>query len=390
MADNVHDFFDDHAQWTGPVPEPPAEQESRRARRRRRKARNRKRVRHIIIAVVVILAVAVGGYFGINAISHTGNVQVQRNTAQDYEGPGEGEVMFTVETGQSSAEVAKQLVKEEIVKSVDAFSQALAAAKKESAIQPGTFTLKRHMSAASVVAIITDPTKASGFLVITPGERAVKVIEQAAQLSGIDAQEFQSIIDNKGAGILPAEAQGNFEGWFEPGNYNVKSKQSATEILQELVNARIAKLDKLGVPSGQDRERILILASIAEAEVNKAEYYGKVVRVIENRLSKDMTLGMDSTVAYGLGIRTLDLTSAQLADASNPYNTRVNKGLPPTPISMAGDNAIQAAMNPPDGDWLYFVTVDLQTGETKFTANQDEFEQYVAEYKAYVKEHGSN
>ena len=75
------------------------------------------------------------------------------------------------------------------------------------------------------------------------------------------------------------------------------------------------------------------------------------------------------------------LTDAMLNDASNPYNTRVNTGLPPTPISNPGESAIKAAMNPPEGDWLYFVTVNLTTGETKFAATEDEFWKLRDEYK---------
>ena len=94
-----------------------------------------------------------------------------------------------------------------------------------------------------------------------------------------------------------------------------------------------------------------------------------------------MPLGMDSTVAYGFGINGSQLTDEQLQDGSNPYNTRVNKGLTPTPISNPGDSAIQAAMNPPEGKWLYFVTTNLKTGETKFVETEDEFWKIRDEYK---------
>ena len=148
-----------------------------------------------------------------------------------------------------------------------------------------------------------------------------------------------------------------------------------------MVNARIAKLDEMGVPTGEEREKIMIMASIAEAEVNSQEYYGKVTRVILNRIDAGMPLGMDTTVAYGLGITAAELTDAMLADDTNPYNTRIHQGLPPTPISNPGDNAIQAAMNPEQGDWLYFVTTNLQTGETKFAITEDEFWKIRDEYK---------
>ena len=121
-----------------------------------------------------------------------------------------------------------------------------------------------------------------------------------------------------GSGILPAEAAGSFEGWFEPGSYNVQSMTSASDILKAMVDKRIAKLDELGVPSGSDRERVMIIASIAEAEVNKSDYYAKVTRVIENRLDQGMALGMDSTVAYGNTVKSAEVTTAMTQDASNP------------------------------------------------------------------------
>ena len=148
-----------------------------------------------------------------------------------------------------------------------------------------------------------------------------------------------------------------------------------------MVDARIRKLDEMGVPQGAERERMLIIASIVEAEVNSSDYYSKVSRVIYNRLDKDMTLGMDSTVAYGASINGMQLTNDQLQDTSNPYNTRVNRGLPPTPISNPGDDAIEAAMHPADGNWLYFVTTDLKTGETKFADTDEQFQQLVQEYR---------
>ena len=178
-------------------------------------------------------------------------------------------------------------------------------------------------------------------------------------------------MDGGGAGILPDEAGGKFEGWLEPGSYNVQNK-SAEDIIKEMVDARVSKLDSLGVPTGSERERILNIASIAEAEVGSEKYYGQVARVILNRLDADMALGMDTTVAYGLGISASQLTDDQLGDDSNAYNTRIHKGLPPTPISNPGDGAITAAVNPPDGKWLYFVTTNLQTGETKFVETEDE------------------
>ena len=118
--------------------------------------------------------------------------------------------------------------------------------------------------------------------------------------------------------------------------------------------------------------------------------YAKIARVIENRLvDNPQTVGllnMDSTVLYGLGEAAKSRripTAAEVEDASNPYNTYIHKGLPPSPIGAVGDYAFDAVHKPDRGNWLYFVTVDLNTGETLFadtqeeqTANTKKFEQW--------------
>ncbi|PLS30259.1 YceG-like family [Bifidobacterium margollesii] len=396
MADDMQEFFADNAQWVGegePTPvldpnRPPRPPKSRKDMRRSRRKKQMARRMRIIIAVVLLAFIAIGGWFAYSKISGLrGAVQQQRVQAADYPGPGSGDVQFTVETGDDSVTIGDNLAKAGIVKSSEAFQQAVVNSGLENQLQPGTFELRYRMNSEAVVKILTDSTKAGGFLVVNPGERASAVISQAAEISGIDKSEFQKIVNAKGQGILPAEANGNFEGWLEPGNYNVKGKKSASQILKDMVDKRIEKLDSLGVPTGSQRERVLIIASIVEGEVNRDEYYGKVSRVIENRLAKDMSLGMDSTVAYGANVAPRQLTNAMLNNASNRYNTRINKGLPPTPINQPGDSAITAAMNPEQGDWLYFVTVNLDTGETKFATTAAQHEQYKKEYEQWEASH---
>ncbi|NMM99608.1 YceG-like family [Bifidobacterium sp. DSM 109958] len=392
MADDLQDFFAEHSHWEGQGGEthatamPPAPPKSRKEMRRRRTiARRRGLVRLVVVLVVLAMAATCGWFVYDKAKGLSGLFgQNGSSVSSDYAGPGEGSVTFTVEEGQGSAKIAQGLADAGIVKTAGAFTQAVANAGNP-VLYPGTFELQLRMKASDVVTVLSDPSKVGGYLEVRSGERVSEVIASAVQLSGLAQSDFDAVINSGGAGILPDEAGGHFEGWFEPGRYAVRNK-SAQDIVKAMVDKRIAKLDSLGVPAGADRQRTVIIASIAEAEVNKAEYYGKVSRVIENRLAQNMPLGMDTTVAYGLGIKADQLTNAQLSDASNAYNTRINRGLPPTPISNPGDNAIQAAMNPEAGDWLFFVTTNLSTGETKFTtgtlAEQTaQFQQYVQEYK---------
>ena len=393
MADNMQDFFQDKVQWVadGQAPvsaKPPRPPRSRREMRRRRESRKRhKRIMTVIIALAVVLAascmvILVGG------LRHgTPRIVATKEVAPDYPGPGGQPLEFTVESGQGADQVGANLVKAGVVKSTAAFLHAIASTQSESRLMPGTFDLRLRMKASDVVAILTDRNKAGGFLQVRAGERVRDVTARAAQLSGVPQSEFDALIQANGEGILPQEALGNFEGWLQPGEYDVRKAGSAKAILTNLVSKRIERLDQLGVPKGQDRQTTLNKASIVEAEVNKSEYYSKVAQVIDNRLSRGMPLGMDSTVAYSNNVSALKLTDAMLKKADDPYNTRVHQGLPPGPIGSPGDEAIQAVMHPESGDWLYFVTVNMDTGETRFSDDPDQFNRDVKEYKAWESQH---
>lgn len=348
-----------------------------------KKSKRKRRTRAVIITIVIALIFCIAGY-GFAKIARSIMNPQEISANDDWPGPGEGSVDFTVEVGEGANSIGSKLVKQGIVKSQAVFASVVSANNK--ILYPGIYKLKKHMSSMDVVDILSDRTKATGFLEVQAGQRSTDIIRKAAEISGVDYSKFKEIINAKGAGILPPEANGSFEGWLEPGNYNVKQIKDAKKILSAMVNRRIEKLDALKVPKGNEREKVLKIASIAEAEVNTKEYYGKVVRVILNRLDKNMPLGMDTTVAYGIGIKAIELRQSQLDDANNKYNTRIHKGLPPTPISIPGDNAIYAALNPKKGPWLYFVTTDLKTGETKFANNYKDFVKIRDEYKRNNKD----
>src|SRR3712207_3084073 len=124
-----------------------------------------------------------------------------------------------------------------------------------------------------------------------------------------------------------------------------------------MVAKTVAVLDGFGVPADR-RQTVLTVASVAEKEVAFAAEYAKVARVIQNRLEREIPLGMDSINAYGLGKSGTDLVASDF-DVDNAYNSRLHLGLPPTPISNPGEAAIAGALSPAEGDWVYFVTVNL-------------------------------
>jgi UPF0755 protein len=135
----------------------------------------------------------------------------------------------------------------------------------------------------------------------------------------------------------------------------------------------------------------MIIASLVQAE-GHPEDFDKVARVIYNRLDEQTWGGtygylqMDATINYALGKSDINLTKEELQNTDSPFNTYRNPGLPPTPINSPGEAAMAAALNPADGDWLYYVTVNPDTGETKFTNDYDEFLRFKAEFSDWVKQ----
>jgi len=126
-----------------------------------------------------------------------------------------------------------------------------------------------------------------------------------------------------------------------------------------------AEMKKFGVPVS-DTHRVLTLASIIQKEARITEDFYKVSRVFLNRIEIGMLLQSDATVSYGSGGTTVTTTDAERADP-NGYNTYVHPGLPVGPIGAPGSVAIDAALNPASGDWIYFCAVNLKTGETVFS-----------------------
>jgi UPF0755 protein len=121
--------------------------------------------------------------------------------------------------------------------------------------------------------------------------------------------------------------------------------------------------------------KVIIMASLVQAEGGRLSDYPKIARVIYNRLAQGIPLQLDSTVLYGLNTYGI-LANDQQLNSSSPYNTYRHKGLTPGPIDSPGNAAIQAVLHPASGNWLYFVTVNPKTGETLFTSSETQFEQF--------------
>ncbi|MET9911406.1 endolytic transglycosylase MltG [Streptomyces sp. NPDC006476] len=226
-------------------------------------------------------------------------------------------------------------------------------------------------------------------LVIPEGWRAGQVYEAVDKALALPAGSTRRSIAKAGL-KLPNDADGNPEGYLFPATYPLESngrKATPESLLAYMVDTANKKFNGAPVAAGAQRNAMNVyqavtIASIVQAEAASKADMGKVARVIFNRLEHGMPLQMDSTVNYALNRASLR-TSAGDTRIDSPYNSYQRMGLPPTPIDNPGEDAMRAAINPPPGDWLYFVTV--KPGDTRFTADFAQHQRDVAEFNANQK-----
>ena len=352
--------------------------------------RQRKRRRHWLTSLVIVITLAAVGVLGYKAIGIMRDASAQATHAEDYKGNGEGEVTVTIPEGASGLDIGDILQEKGVVASGKAFTNAVKNNPKGNTIQPGTYKLKKKMSANAALQALLDPeTKGDHTLTVSAGHTKQIVKDRLKQVGNFsDEQIDAAFADTAGIG-LPAEAGGNVEGWLAPGTYDVTEKATPKDLVKQMVSRTVTQLKDLKVPK-EDYHAVLTKASIIEREVNDSRYYGQVARVIENRLAQTSgethgLLQMDSTVQYGLGRFGGIPNSTELADSNNAYNTYVHQGLPPGPIGSPSEEAIKAVLNPPAGSWLYFVTVNLETGETLFSSTSEEQKANTKKLDEYCK-----
>ncbi len=298
----------------------------------------------------------------------------------DYTTTGNGtKVTVVIQSGDIGSDVAKTLQQAGVTKTFTAFYQVLL--KNPSVtFEPGSYSLQKEMSAASALAALKDPkNKIVHVAVIKEGVSAQSAYVQLAAATGLPVADFQAAAKDYVSLGVPAEAP-SIEGFLFPATYTFDPGVTASQVLKQLVTTMNQHLDKAGVAPA-DRLKVLTLASIVQRESGPSvSDMHKIARVFQNRLDQGMRLQSDATVAYGTGhTERVTTTDAERADTSNPYNTYAHNGLPVGPIGLPGDAAIDSAMHPTAGPWLYFVAVNLKTGETVFSTT-------IAEHNAAVKQ----
>lgn len=345
----------------------------------------RGRYRRWIALLLALIVVAGGGYL---AVGYLKPALSQLRASDDYSGNGSGTATVRVLQGDSGEAIANKLYAAGVVKTAKAFARVAATSSAAGSIQPGTYTLHKKMSASAALAMLVDPGNLKVVKVTIPeGLWKAEIVRILAKASHRPVSAYTKVLAKPARLGLPAVARGHVDGWLFPATYSFDPSAGAFDQLSQLISTARTELARAKVrPPAQ--ERILTMASLVEGEAARAVDRPKVARVILNRLSAHKPLAFDSTVHYVFQARgKVTTTNAQRASRSR-YNTYLHRGLPPGPINSPGMAAIQAALHPAKGSWMFFTTVNPATGQTRFATTyaqqliyQRQFQHWCASHK---------
>ncbi len=359
--------------------EEPQQEDGHRHRRQRQRRRRRRGPLGGMLAIVVILGLVAGIFYGGRAVLDT------ISATPDYPGQGQGSVTIEVKDGDTAGDIAVTLVKADVVRSEKSFNDAARNDSRALSIQPGFYTLRKQMSGANALALLLDPASRAGRVTIPEGQTVADTLTLLAEKSGVPLKDLQAAARNGRALGLPGFSGGHIEGFLYPTTYDFPEGSQPADILKKMVAAFSENVDQATLTEGARALRhtpyeVLIVASLVEKE-GITDDFGKVARVLYNRLDHDMPLQLDSTVNYALHRNNIKLTRALIDSTNSPYNTYLNRGLPPTPISNPGAEAIEAALHPTPGQWLYFVKAN-KDGHSAFAVTLEEHNDNVAKARA--------
>ncbi|GAA1411453.1 hypothetical protein AUR04nite_01920 [Glutamicibacter uratoxydans] len=353
--------------------------------KKQRRKRSKRRRNWVMLAVVLVFALVVGGSV------LTVQSLLKQFSPDDYPGPGGATVEFTVEDGWGVKVISRKLEEADIVSDDKLFSKAVEDSTSASkVIHPGTYLLRQQMPAADAADELMNNRPDKVFYVALKANlRIDAALKEISNGSGLKLEELTKLANDPKKFGLPSEVK-NLEGWLHPGEYRFALNTSAQEVLKTLVDATKKSLKDAGQSDLKQGYRALKIASIMQAEATPNDY-ATVAGAIENRLhpSNKETGGrleVDSSVIYGLERYTLQFSSAERKDKSNAYNTYVHAGLPPTPIGSPSDDAVKAAVNPESNNYYYWVTVNTQTGETKFASTYAEHQKNQAQFRSWCEQ----
>lgn len=296
-------------------------------------------------------------------------------------------VTVKVPEGVGAGGVAELLEEQGVIRSAFIFKLQARLDDRSSRIRPGTYEFEPGASFDRVMTALTEvPEEAPSFRATIPeGLTVGQTLQRIADAGGSPFSRRQ-LRRALGAVALPAwvpddlpEGAEPFEGLLFPSTYDFLLDAPAPDVISRLVEQTEDVMERVGV-APEDRYETLIKASLIERETRVRSEQPIVSSVISNRIEQGMRLQIDATVVYAKG-ETVNRVLTSDLQIQSPWNTYVVDGLPPTPISGAGESAIEAAANPAESDFLYYVVNDRDTGSHAFAETLEEHNRNVQSYR---------
>jgi UPF0755 protein len=308
---------------------------------------------------------------------------------QPFHGDGTGRVVVKIPQGASAGDVADILAARGVIDSAMFFNIHARFSGKRDSIKAGTFTLKRDMSyGAALDAITANPALPPVLRVTIPEGRSIREAAPLVQQSGFRGSYVKAASRSprsasalKGYNI-PKGAR-TLEGFLFPASYELKRRATARQLVDEQLAEFRREFGALDLKAAKRKNLtsydVLIIASMIEREAQVPKDRRLIAAVIYNRLRQHIPLGIDATLRYHLNNWTRPLRVSEL-QTDSAFNTRMNQGLPPTPIGSPGLASLKAAVNPAHVDYVYYVVKPCGNGAHAFSSSDAQFQRDVAAY----------
>lgn len=293
-------------------------------------------------------------------------------------------VTVDIPQGATVSEMGRTLQEAGVIRSSFMFGLTVRLQGIGGDLRAGTYEMQTNMGLSQALDVLQagpPPVELPLSVTVPEGLRIEQVAEVVADELGVGRRAFIKAAESDGLTIDPYLPEGTetVEGFLFPKTYDFPEGVRAGRVVRRMLDQfekEVQALDwERAEQFGLEPYEVVVLASLIEREAGVAEDRRKISAVIHNRLEEGMPLEIDATVQYALPEHKERLTFEDL-EYDSPYNTYLFVGLPPGPIASPGLASIRAAMNPANGDWLYYVLIDPETGEHAFAETYDEFLEY--------------
>ena len=309
-----------------------------------------------LILIFIIGFLALAGYL----FYHEGTLAVNKASNE--------KVIFVIEPGQNLDSIINKLSSENLIRNRIVFYLIVKQKGIERKIQAGDFRLSPAMNASEIAEELTHGTL-DIWVTIPEGKRKEEIAEILSERVGISETEFNQLAD---------------EGYLFPDTYLIPKNPTTQQVIDLLTNTMNTKYEEVAADAekkGLSKLETLILASLVEREASGPDDRQEIANIIYKRVVNDWPLNIDATIQYALGYQpaekswwTQRLTQADYQGVKSDYNTYLNTGLPPAPISNPGFESIKAVVyaDPDTKNWFYYHDKD---GKVYFAEKLEDHEE---------------